>query len=248
MIKGIEDSLKETFPDKLLNDFIKSYLAVKENFRKDDYSGVISKSGKFSENTFRLLYYLDKREVIPEIRDMAQIENSISKNMNYSEAIRIIMPRVARSIIYTLRSKKDSVHVKELIPGFMDASLNMTAVNWILAELLREFSSKEEETTVKIIRELMKRNYPLVQVIEGQRFITRKLGAEPELLLILFDVRDDGMNRTELGMSLKTYAAPTITNLLKKLESERKIFKAKSGKYYITDLGEDVLAEVLIAS
>ncbi|MBU0471133.1 MAG: hypothetical protein KKF65_00785 [Nanoarchaeota archaeon] len=248
MIKSIKKYLSEYLPEELIDDMLLSYLQVKDNFRKEAFAEVIAKSGRYAENVFRILHFLDKNEVLKEVKDMSRIETSIAQNNQLSEPIRLLVPRITRSIIYTIRSKKDSVHVKEKIPDFMDANLNMTAVNWILAELLRELTPDAQLEIPKIIKELMKRNYSLIQTFEGQKTVIADLGAESETLLILFDSLQEGMTRKEIGVTLNNYAASTITNLLKKLVKERKIFLAKSGKFYITNNGEKIISDIIIES
>lgn len=248
MIKEVKKYLSTSIPAELVDDLLGSYVQVKDNYRKEAFSEVIGKSGRYAENVFRILHFLDKNQVIKEVRDMSSIENSINQNKSLSEPIRLLIPRITRSIVYTIRSKKDSVHVKEKIPDVMDANLNMTAVNWILSELLRELTTNNEEEIAKIIRELMKRNYSLIQTFEGQKKVIKDLGAESEVLLLLYDCLKDGMTRKELGVTLDNYAASTITNLLKKLVKERKIHQAKSGRYYITDNGEKLVSDVIIES
>jgi len=245
MIKQVEKYLGNSLPSELVKDLLDSYVQVKDNFRKESFAEVIAKSGRYAENVFRVLQYLDKKQVITEVKNMRSIEGSIAQNTNLSESIRILIPRITRSIIYTIRSKKDSVHIKEKIPDFIDANLNMTAVNWVLAELLRELSKGNEIDIAKIIKELMKKDYPLIQTFEGQKVVIKNLGAEIETLLILFDAIPEGMTRKEIGEALSNYAASTITNLLKKLVKERKIYKAKSSRYYITDNGEKLVYGVL---
>ena len=195
MIKEVKKYLSVSMPADLVDDLLASYIQVKDNYRKEAFSEVIGKSGRYAENVFRILHFLDKNQVIKEVKDMSGIENSINQNKNLSEPIRLLVPRITRSIVYTIRSKKDSVHVKEKIPDFMDANLNMTAVNWILSELLRELTTNNEEEIAKIIKELMKRNYSLIQTFEGQKKIIKDLGAESEVLLLLYDCLQDGMTR-----------------------------------------------------
>jgi hypothetical protein len=246
VIKVVRKYLLDSLPEELVDDLLKSYVQVKDNYRKEAFSEVIGKGGRYAENVFRILYYLDKNKIIKEVKDMRSIETSIAQNTSLSEPIRILVPRITRSIIYTIRSKKDSVHVKEKIPDFMDANLNINAVNWILSELIRELAKDDGIEIAKIIKELMKQNYPLIQTFEGQKTIIKDLGAESETLLILFDSLQEGLTRKEIGMTLKNYAASTITNLLKKLVKERKIYLAKSGKFYITDNGEKIISNVIV--
>lgn len=248
MIELVRKHLSSSLPPELVNDLLNSYVKIKDNFRKEDYREVIGKSGRFAENVFRILYFLDKGSIIKEVKEMHIIEKSIAQNNDLNESIRILIPRITRSIIYSIRSKKDSIHIKEKIPDFIDANLNMTAANWVLAELLRETSKEKELDILKIIKELMKKNYALMQIFEGQKVITKNLGAEKEILLILFQDVQEGMTRKEIGNALVNYAAPTITNSLKKLAKERKIHKSKSNRYYITDNGEKVVSDVITES
>ncbi|MFH2020148.1 MAG: hypothetical protein ABIJ34_01975 [archaeon] len=244
MINQIEKILKGNLPDTLITDFLNSYVEVKDNFRKENFKEVIGKSGRFAENVFRILHFVDKSILIKEVKDMRAVEDSIIKNTKINEAMRLLVPRITRSIIYTLRSKEDSVHVKEKIPDYIDANLNMTASNWVLAEIIRYYSTDKIDIE-KIIIDLMKKNYALIQTFEGQKAIVKELGAEPELLLILSDSLKDGLTRKQIGESLLNYAPSTITNLLKKLIKERKIYYAKSGKFYITDTGERTVSEIV---
>jgi len=145
MINELKNILTQKIPEELVLDLLSSYSNIIKHYRKNDFSEVAGKSGRFAENVYRILFYLDKNIVLKEVKDMDKIDISIQNNMKYSESIRILIPRVSRSVIYTFRSKTDSVHVKEKIAEEMDAILIITAVNWVVSEMIRELSENKED-------------------------------------------------------------------------------------------------------
>ncbi len=237
MIEEMRTAFKKQFPAELVDSFIESYVEVKDKFRQEKWEDVLYKSGRFSEQTFRLLHYLRTKQIIHEVPDQAEAAKQRRVDVSLPEALRLLTPQVLRAIIYSIRSKKDAVHVKQSIATFMDANLNMMAINWVISEFLRELCDIQDGRVQIIIENLMKRNYPLVQEIEDQLLVNRKLGAEAELLMLLAHKQPNGMNRREIGISLGIYAAPTVSNVLRKMQNEKLIHQGKSEQYYITDSG-----------
>jgi hypothetical protein len=256
MKNPIEDLKKELIrilPDKIVEDLLESYNELLAEYRKGNWSYVLLHGGRFVENTFRGLHFLVTREEIKEIESLQKEMNILSQKSkeNAPESVRIIIPRIAYSV-YSLRSKRDSVHVKSIPSGYIDSTFVVTASGWILAEFLRLSHNIEEKEIVEIINSLVSRKIPFIEKHGEETFVTKRLGCKEEILLLLLN-NPEGMTRNQIGKILgKFYSPSRITNSLDELEKNKEgslvVYSETSEKYYITGLGERYITQVLSRS
>lgn len=145
---------------------IKKYIKIKRSYLLGKYEEVIKHEGKFSEPILALIenkfsgkvVNLDKIKFNESFR---QIE-SYSKTSGREETLTLAIPRVAR-LVYTLRRKKDIVHVKTVNPDSINACYCVAACNWMFLEialLLLEINEKEIHNILKLILE---KKVPIVE-------------------------------------------------------------------------------------
>lgn len=230
----------------LLNDLITSWELVKLEYRKGIWSRTLAESGRFVENVFRVLEFIRSGNKLEEIKDLEDIKFKLEQtpNKKLSESIRILIPRIAISLIYSLRSKKDAIHVKPIKPDQIDATLAISGCDWIIAELLRNYGIGNTAEIIDLIQRVIKKEIPLIQNFNGEKLVTRKVDCRTEILIHLLDTKE-GLTRNNIGKLLKLRPASTITVNLKSLESDRYIFFKGNGKYVITEAGELELFESL---
>jgi len=231
--------LSEKIEKSLVSDLVESYVAVKDSYIQGDNESALSKSGKFVENIFRVLKYIKSNRILKEIKQHEFIEISEDlKNADgskYSESIRILIPRIALSMIYEPRSKLGAVHVKEINPDFIDGKLTVGACDWIMAELLRLYHTRNPKKVNELITQIVKEFVPIIQTIGDEKFVTATLGCGQEILVRLSDA-ENGLTRTEIGKAMKLNFSPqNITMILKKLVKNREVFFTKDGRYVISD-------------
>lgn len=233
--------LSSKFPSELIEELISSYEKVLIEFRKGAWDETLWKAGKFTENVFRLLYHIVHSKVIREAPNMNALKKELEnlQSEKAPDSIRVLIPRIATAMIYDPRSKKGAVHVKPVNPDYLDATLVVSACDWVLAELLREFHTKETEEIRQIIQSVIARKVPFVERHGEESLVTIPLGnAEDEILLLLLDNRN-GLDRTTIGKWLKNfYTQGRVTQALQKLARQRLIFLNSESNYVITGPGE----------
>ena len=248
MKRYLIQELSQKLPEDLVRDLVESYEKVLIEYRKGKWEETLLKAGKFVENVFRVLYFLRTNEIIREIESIKEEVSALERipKKNMEESIRIIIPRIASSITYTLRSKRNVAHVKSIDPIYIDATLSVVSCDWILAEFLRLFHTSTEDKIIEIITKLINRKIPFIEEHGDEIFITRRLGCKYEILLLLLN-NPNGLTRKEIGKIVgRYYGQSTITEALQELEDKRDIaYSDTTKKYYLTGPGEKSVTDVL---
>jgi len=256
-VKNSEEILKEELakilPIKIVEDLIESYNDLLNEYIKGNWKYTLVQGGRFIENTFRALYFLATKEEVKEVKNIQKVMKMLLQipEGKVPESIRIIIPKIAYSV-YSLRSKRDSVHVKPIPSGYIDSTFVVTASGWILAEFLRLSHNIEEKEIVEIINSLVSRKVPFIEKHGEETFVTKRLGCKEEILLLLLNT-PEGMTRSQIGKILgKFYSSSRITHSLDELEKNKEgslvVYSETNKKYYITGLGERYITQVLSRS
>lgn len=169
MKEKIIDILSKYADKDLVEATMNSYEAVQSSYNNGDDETTLSKSGKFVENVFRVLFNIATGTKLTEIKS-GQINEISDKLENMSnttlpETIRIVIPRVAK-LVYTMRSKLGSEHVKPITPDFIDARFTVSACDWILAELLRTYHVRDSSKVDELIQKVKSKEKPKLDSIE----------------------------------------------------------------------------------
>lgn len=245
MSEQILTDLSTSIDPDIVADLITSYIDVVTRYRKGDIDGCLSASGKFVENTLRAVEFLRTGKVLAEIKSASKTKIAIENDAKLPESLRILVPRVALAMVYDIRSKRGAVHVKEIDPREIDASLAVHSASWILAEFLRLFHVADESKVSAAMASLMRTYIPYIESFDGEEIVTSAVKCELELLLLLANAGVDGLDRKQLGFASK-YKPSTITNTLSKLVDDRRIHQTANRRYYVTGPGEQ-RASLLLA-
>lgn len=235
----ITSILSQKIDKDIVKDLVNSYVKVKDEFIKGNYEEAQSKSGKFVENVFRALNFILTNQALNEMKSgqMDKISEKLrnAPSSKYDESIRLLMPNIAQSMIYQPRSKRGSVHQKSITPDFIDAKLTVGACDWIMAEFLRLYHTRNSQKVNELIKNVVKDYIPVIQKIGNETFVNPQVSCEEEILIRLCD-SSEGLSRTELGLAMKNnFDSSTITNALKKLVRKRDVHPTRGSKYVISD-------------
>jgi hypothetical protein len=231
--------LSKEIPEELVRDITLSYEAVLMEYRKGCWEETLWKAGKFAENAYRILEFLLSGKIEKEAPSFNDVKEKLEQTPHEKlpESIRVLIPRITSSLVYDPRSKRGAVHVKEINPDYIDASLVVSASSWVLAEFVRLYHVSESEKIVEIMNELVQRKVPFIEIHEGKPFITKALDCQSEILLLLLHY-PAGLARKQLGITLgKHYSQPAITLAIQALEDARQILKTNEN-YEISGPGE----------
>lgn len=221
---------------------VEAYEELIAKHRGGDLEGALIKAGRFVEHALRLIEGKRTGSVPSEIKSVTATIRVLESDTALPEPLRLLIPRALYGMIYNLRSKRDAVHVKEIDPRGIDVAMAIAAASWVIAELLRMYHTSEEETVRQCMLAFTRTSMPLIEALDGETFVGRKVKPAIEILLLLAHESPNGMTRKALGISAKC-KAPAVTTGLQALEAERFVHKSASGSYFITSGGEAHLAE-----
>ena len=182
MKEQIIDILSQQLNADLVKDLVNSYVDVKDNHVKGDDESAISKAGKFVENVFRILKFILNGKILPEIKqwDFNDISEDLrnANSTKFPESVRILIPKIALSLIYEPRNKSGAVHQKPINPDFIDGKLVVGACDWIIAEILRIYHTRDTDAVNKLIQNVVKDYIPVIQKVGDEKFVNAKVEAK----------------------------------------------------------------------
>lgn len=233
----IEKSLSTKIDGRILKALLDTYQKMLLEKRIGGRDESLTQAGKFVEHTLRAIQFIRTGAVLNEIKRPAELVKEISKDQTIPESLRTLIPGIAHSIIYELRSKRGAVHAKEIKPREMDVILSAQAASWIIAELVRLYHVADEPGVADAMATLMRGELPFVETIGGEVVVTAKVTCPLEMLLLISRASPVGIARRELGLSSRN-SATTISKTLQRLSSEKLIHRTANGLFHITGPGE----------
>lgn len=232
--KGID----KTIVDKLIDE----YRIVKREHLRGDHEKVILHSARVAE----LILALIKNNVAGEVVDINNIHfNELLEEIrNYPKSsaedviLTLAIPRVAVSI-YTIRSKKDVVHIKTIDPNFIDSSYCVAACDWILSELALLFLKAKPKEASELINSMLSKKIPTVEEFENGSIVIliEDLSVKQEILLTLYYYHPTRLINADISKCVKSTSNQSYVNkLLAQLENQRLVHSTGKG-YTLTRLG-----------
>ena len=229
MTDDIKKKLSSEIDPDLVERLLEYYKELKQKFFLGQYEPSQLNSAKFVEVVFRILEYITKRAYTPFNRDIhinalvTYLEN-LSRNQ-YSDSIRIHMPRILKSI-YDIRSKRGVTHVGKVNPNLMDAIFVVSACDWVLAEFIRLYYIDNPNDAQKIINRIVQRKVPTIEEFEEDlKVLKPELSVADKILLILYKKYPEYVSTSDLKKWIKTKSPTYITTVLRQLDDEAKIHR-----------------------
>ena len=89
--------------------------------------------------------------------------------------------------IYDIRNKRDVAHLGDAIdPNLQDATLVTANMDWVLAEVVRLHHNVSPDQAQAIIHDLVSREVPAIEEIDGQPVILSDLRPRDQASLLLY--------------------------------------------------------------
>lgn len=240
----IEKNLSANIDPEVVRALLNSYQKVVVEYRAGGIEECLTQAGKFVEHALRAVEFLRTGTAPHEIRNAAETVKLIKKDKSLPESLSLLIPKVAHSMIYEIRSKRGAVHVKEIDPRRIDAALSVQAASWIVAEFVRLFHVDSESAVEDAMASLMRVELPLVEQLGGETVVTANVSCPTELLLLIAQAGPGSLGRTSLGASSR-YGSSTVSKSLQRLKGDRLIHQSGTGNYHLTGPGERRLADDL---
>jgi hypothetical protein len=164
---------------------------------------------------------------------LVKFENAVGQK----DAIRIHIPRTLR-LIYDIRNRRDVAHLGDGIdPNLQDASHVVSNMDWVMAELVRLYHRVSADEAQRIIEDLVTKEVPAIQEIDGQPVILTDIKPRDQALLMLYRAGSKGIRLEDLARDLRTERKDHLRARLSALDKEKLVLLHPTGRYYITQKG-----------
>jgi hypothetical protein len=233
--------LDAEFPEAVVDEVLEAYTEAKRRYSLGDLRPQEVEGGRFSEGVFRLLQHASGQKMTALGKTLPSLDKLLSTLENttgQSDAVRLHIPRTLK-LIYDIRNKRDAAHLSDGIdPNLQDATLVVGNMDWTLSELVRLYHDVDADRAQGIIENLVSKEVPAVEEIDGQPVILKNLQPKNQALLMLYRAGAQGASLDELASWLRVSRKDHLSARLKKLDSDALILHhPKSGRYHITKKG-----------
>ncbi|MDB5598293.1 MAG: hypothetical protein JWN71_337 [Xanthobacteraceae bacterium] len=237
MREELERNLASKIDARVVADVLNAYEGLIQKHRALDAEAALTRAGKFIEHVFRALEFIRTGTAPAEIKSPAATAKQLEIDTKLPESIRILIPRIALAMVYDLRSKRGAVHVKEIDPRGIDVDLAAKAASWIIAELIRLYHVDNENAVRLEMTALTRATFPLLESIDGEDFVSKKVPPRVEIQLLLGRRSGEGATRNQLGKMAKC-SAQRVSEAIKSLKDERLVHQTGAGFFHLTGPGE----------
>ena len=240
----VEAQLASKLDAKLVQELLDAHSEAKRNFYLGGLRLSAVEGGRFCEAAFRILQDVTQGNHTPLGKTLPKTDELISKlsqldGSKFNDAIRIHIPRSLR-LVYDIRNKRDTAHLADGIdPNLQDATLVVTVIDWVLAELIRLYHSVPANEALRIVESIVKRVAPAVQDFNGYlKVLNPGLGVSDHCLVLLYQKGEDGATYGDLESWVRPPMRRNLKRTLTNLVEEKDQAHFDGGKYFITRGGE----------
>lgn len=242
MFCRIQRTLAAVLDGSLVNELLEAYQDAKRNFYLGGLRLSAVEGGRFCEAAFRLLqqrttgafdplgHSLDTERLIRQLGDIPAAKQP--------DSVRLHIPRALR-VVYDVRNKRDNAHLADGIdPNLQDATLVVSVLDWVLAELVRLYNRVSPNEAQRIVDSLVTRSAPAVQDFAGFLKVLRTgLSAGDFVLLLLYQRGPDGATYRDIESWVRPSMKANLRRTLRSLEDGKAFLYRKNDHYWITRSG-----------
>lgn len=225
-------------PAPLVTEVLDSFEDAKRRFHLGDYRPQAIDGGRFSEGVGRIVELATTGKFTPLGSNTFGMEGAIRAAENAtsaSDTMRFHIPRTLR-LIYDIRNRRNTAHLRDNIdPNLQDATLIVTTMSWVLAELVREYHNVPAAEAQELIEAIVTREVPMIQELGGFPRLLRTVPAGEHCLILLY-WSGRKVSRPELSGWLPVKMRKNLTRTLAGLH-ERHLVHVDGEHVEITYLG-----------
>ncbi len=168
---------------------LEEYDAIVQNYMEKRWSPSEMSGGRFSEIVYSILLGIANRQFSPKPnkpKDMPTACKQLENQSGLPRSFQILIPRLLPAL-YEVRNHRGVGHVGgDVDPNHMDATLVLSIVNWIMAELVRELHALDISKAQEIVDKLAERRIPLIwEDGDIKRVLDAKMAIKDQILLLL---------------------------------------------------------------
>ena len=240
LVNGISPPLDQSLAEGLLNEF----LDIEHRYVLADWEPATLNGGQLAEIAARLIYHIDsgnlnRRKGVDSCLKYVEDPQGNNSHAFPHRRTALHICRVVRTL-YRFRSQRGAVHIDpEYTANELDSTLVVALARWIVSEILRVFWTGTDEEIVIAIKEIVRYEVPAVMSLDDRRLVLHTdCTIQEEILLLLHNAGEAGMNRTELGNGIPRPAS-SVTRALQQLASSelREIVERADDTYSLTPNG-----------
>lgn len=102
-----------------------------------------------------------------------------------------------------------------------DASLVVNTLDWMMAELIRVFHTVTPDEAHAIITDLVTREVPVIEEIDGQPVCSKDLGVGDHILVFLYRAgRENGLEIKELKQQMRHNDQSNLNKAVRRLDEK----------------------------
>jgi hypothetical protein len=243
MRSAIRTQLAASIPPKLVDELLDAHAEAKRNFYLGGLRLSEVEGGRFCEAAFRILEHVALGTHTP-LGAQLGTEKLIERLGNlpkgsFSDSIRLHLPRALR-MVYDIRNKRDAAHLADGIdPNLQDATLVVSALDWVLAELVRLHHNVTANDATAMVDQIVTRSAPTVQDFDGfLKILNPSLAAGDYVLLLLYQRGARGAELAELTAWVRPAMRPNLRRTVGRLVDDLAFAHYTGDRYLITRTGE----------
>ena len=232
--KALEALLSTRLPKSLAVDLVTQFVQI----RHDVASLTLGRSapGKFVESIVQALQHLERgsHDAQPNVDDY--LRNLESRASALPDGLRICASRVARAM-YTLRNKRNILHKGEVDPNEFDLRFLLAGTQWIMAELVREFSGTTMQQAGGLVGQIQAPVGALIEDFGSKRIVHAQLSAKDEVLVLLHSHYPHAIQLFEIVANLDRRNGETVKRAVRELWAAKLIEGTVTTSYRLTAPG-----------
>ncbi len=241
-------------PADVAGRLLAEYAEAKRRLYLGDHQPTAVEGGRFAEAALRVIEHALFGKHTPFTKNLAQFNAQRLAQFESAtspfDSLRIHVPRALYSV-YAVRNKRDAAHLNDGISAnLQDSTYVVGVLDWIVAEFVRIYHQVTPGEAQAIIDDLIEREVPIVEEIDGQSVLNRpSMRAADVVLVFLYrEGKDKGLSVAELMEHMRAGDRSNLMKVVKRLDADgRVLIHPRTNRLHITSPGlRDVEARRLL--
>ncbi|ULN46485.1 hypothetical protein MI170_24820 [Mycolicibacterium goodii] len=225
-------------PADLVAEVIAAYEEAKTRFHRRDYRPSSVEGARFSEAVFRVLQWAATGTYTPLSDNLPKVPTllgQLAQVTSADDSVRIHIPRTLQAV-YDIRNKRNVAHLGSIEIGLQDSGLVVHILDWVMTELVRLYHNVPAAEAQKIIEDIVKKEVPAIQVIDGFPRLLKDVPGTDHILLLLYREGAGGVDKAQLCNWLPEAHRRNFARNVKRLNDRHHIHPS-GDRIFLTDLG-----------
>lgn len=249
MDKRVHRILESASNQELANHLLDTFQNAQKNYFFEQWAACLADTGRFIEAVRRFLefQFSDSNRYTPVAKTLKPLDARLLtsyENASGDEAYRIHIPRVLYAI-YGMRNKRGAGHLSPIDPGHQDATVAISSVKWVLAELIRLNSTYDQNETTLLLGHVIETPVDGLWKIKNRvRVMVDGLNYADQVLYLLFagglETEDELQKSMEINL-------PYLRRQLEDLHYNKYIdYSKEDGKCVLSQKGARVIQPTVL--